>query len=123
MKHCSLILSSLFALTACQPTAKDKSMAIGKEIYIANCITCHQPDGNGITGVYPSLLKSNKISLFQTKRAIQLITYGSPFEAGMKPMHLSEKEIVDVINYIQNTWKNNAPLLTKSELKELKNSW
>ena len=120
MKPYLLTLSSLFALTACQHTPNEQSMANGKEIYIANCITCHQPDGNGIVGVYPSLLKSNKINVDQTKRAVQLVTYGSSFEGGMKPIDLSKEEIVDVINYIQNTWTNKASVLTTSELEKLK---
>lgn len=97
-------------------------MARGKEVYIANCITCHQPDGNGISGIYPSLVKSNKISTDQTKRAIQLITNGSPFEGGMRPIHLHKKEIVDVINYIQNAWENEAPMLTTSKLSTLEDN-
>ncbi|WP_422860709.1 c-type cytochrome [Flagellimonas sp. S174] len=122
MKHYSLVLSSLFALAACQPTMKEQSMARGKEIYIANCITCHQPDGNGITGIYPSLVRSNKISMDQTKRAVQLISHGSLFEGGMKPIHLSEKEIGDVINYIQNSWGNETPATSTTELRAIINN-
>ena len=122
MKNCSLIFLWILALTACEPNAKEQSITRGKEVYVANCITCHQPDGNGITGIYPSLIKSNKISIDQTKRAVQLISYGSPFEGGMKPIHLSEKEIVDVINYIQNAWENETPAISTTELRAIKNN-
>lgn len=30
----------------------------GERLYDGNCIACHQPDGHGIPGVYPSLVES-----------------------------------------------------------------
>lgn len=117
----SLITSLCFlALFSCQPKAEKESITNGKEVYIANCISCHQPDGKGITGTYPSLIKPEGITLNGTERAIRLIKYGSGFDAGMKPISLTEKEIVDVLNYIQNTWENEAPFLTKTQLKQFK---
>lgn len=32
--------------------------AIGARIYAGNCIACHQQDGRGLAGVYPSLVGS-----------------------------------------------------------------
>ena len=57
----------------------------------------------------------------QTLRAITLIKQGSAFEAGMKPVALTNKEIRDVVNYIQNTWENEADFLTKAELEQIQN--
>ncbi|PKV49087.1 nitrite reductase (NO-forming) [Aquimarina sp. MAR_2010_214] len=114
-----LITSFCFlAMFSCQPKAEKESIANGKEVYITNCISCHQPDGQGIEGIYPSLLKSDDITRSQTERTVTLIQFGSGFEGGMKPIMLTDKEITDVINYIQNTWQNKAPFLTKTELKQ-----
>lgn len=120
MKH-SLIASFCFlVMLSCQPKAEKESIANGKEVYITNCISCHQPDGKGIEGAYPSLVKSDYITTDQTQRALKLIKYGSGFDAGMKPISLTEKEIVDVLNYIQNTWENEGAFLTKTQLKQFK---
>lgn len=120
MKH-SLIASFCFlVMFSCQPKAEKESIANGKEVYITNCISCHQADGKGIEGIYPSLMKPNYITTDQTQRALKLIKYGSGFDTGMKPLTLTDKEMIDVVNYIQNTWENEAPFLTKTQLKQLK---
>lgn len=75
----------------------------------------------GIERTYPSLVKPDYITMDQTERAIKLIKYGSGFDAGMKPIALTDKEIIDVVNYIQNTWENEAPFLLETELKQFKN--
>lgn len=120
MKH-RLIYFLLFVfLVSCQSKEEKASLAKGKEVYIANCITCHQPDGMGVEAMYPSLVKPETIIWAQTERAINLIKNGSGFEAGMKPVALTDQEIMDVINFIQNSWGNEASFLTLSQIKEMK---
>ncbi|MEL7119159.1 MAG: cytochrome c [Bacteroidota bacterium] len=114
----TLVCFSL-VLCSCQKKSEEESFARGKEIYLANCISCHQSDGKGVKGVYPSLIKPDYIEENYSRRAIKLIRYGSGSNFGMKPIALSNEEITDVLNYIQNTWGNEASHLTKIDLTRL----
>lgn len=93
-----------------------QELANGKEVYITNCISCHGENGEGINGLYPSLIKPDGIIEAHTHRAARLIKYGSAFGQGMKPVSLSSKEIAEVINYIQNNWGNKAEPVSRSQV-------
>lgn len=121
MKNKLLIVSVILTMISCGSKSEKEIIAKGKEIYIANCISCHGMEGMGIKGIYPSLIKSENISAAQTERAVKLIKYGSGFDAGMKPLPFTDEEIMQVVNYIQNNWGNKAPFLTKDQVKTIKN--
>src|SRR5277367_2225093 len=53
-----LLAASLCSLGACAPTSPPPAEGSGARIYSGNCISCHQPDGRGVKGVYPSLAGS-----------------------------------------------------------------
>jgi nitrite reductase (NO-forming) len=46
------------------------SIARGKEIYTAQCITCHMEQGEGIESVYPPLAKSDYL-MADKRRSVQ----------------------------------------------------
>ena len=106
---------------SCKSNPDNIRMAQGKEVYIAHCVSCHQADGKGIPGVYPPLVKPDIIRESQTIRAIGLIKNGSGYSGGMNPLSLTTTEITDVLNYIQNSWGNMAPILLKSNVEAIKN--
>ena len=111
----------LTMIVSCQSKWEKRSLAHGEEVYIANCISCHLESGEGVPGVYPTLRKSGRIIEVQTDRAIRLIKYGSGFENGMMPVSLTNKEIAEVVNYIQNSWGNKASLVVQSQVEAIKN--
>lgn len=106
--------------SSCRPDQKKNAeLANGREIYIANCISCHQDNGNGLPGLYPTLLKPSGIVEAQTHRAVRLIKFGSGYENGMKPIPLTNAEIAEVVNYIQNSWGNESPLISVTQVESL----
>ena len=45
-----------------QGSAKQADMDKGRELYKQNCAACHQPEGQGLTGAFPPLAKSDFIA-------------------------------------------------------------
>ena len=94
------------------------SLDRGEELYISHCMSCHGPNGDGLQGAYPGLVKP-EINEYHNKRAVSLIKTGSSYESGMKPIALSDGEIADVVNYINNSWGNESRFLIKEEIQNL----
>lgn len=71
----------------------------GAEVYLKNCVACHQIDGNGISGWYPSLRGSAKV----TGNMDQLIGF---IQAGTSKMpafkKLPDNELAELITFIRN---------------------
>lgn len=110
----SLLILSCESLTPEQRASLDR----GKEIYISHCMSCHGTKGDGLQGAYPGLQKP-EINEYHNKRTVNLIKVGSSFESGMKPIALSDDEIADVVNYINNSWGNESEFLSKQEIQNL----
>jgi mono/diheme cytochrome c family protein len=101
------------------------SMARGKEIYTAQCITCHQEQGEGIADVFPPLAKSDYL-MTNKKRSIQQILHGvsgdikvngKTYNGEMTGFDLTDQEVSDVLNYIRNSWGNKGGAITPAEVK------
>jgi mono/diheme cytochrome c family protein len=50
-------MAAMFAITATTPWASVAS-ASGTELFVEHCAVCHQPEGQGIPGMYPPLADS-----------------------------------------------------------------
>ncbi len=120
MNYKPIVLLSL-AIISCQSKEEKESLARGREVYITHCISCHRDTGEGVSGTYPSLIKPDRIIIAQTQRAIGLIKDGSGFDNGMRPISINNKEIADVLNYVQNSWDNKADFILGSQIDSIKN--
>lgn len=100
------------------------SIARGKDVYIAQCLSCHQEQGEGIDGVYPPLAKSDylmadkKRSVVQTLKGIsgEIKVNGKIYTGDMPGFDLTDQEVSDVLNYIRNAWGNKGPAVTTEEV-------
>jgi len=118
---------SLFSFTLLQDDAMKQSIKRGESVYAINCANCHMADGTGIPSAIPPLAKSDYLMKDQ-RRAIRQIIYGAKGEMvvnGVKynnempaQNHLTDQEIADVLNYIQNSWGNKQPkMVTAAQVK------
>lgn len=99
----------------------------GNVVYTANCVTCHQGTGQGITGTFPPLAASKWV-LANPQIPAQIVLHGmqGPIEvagqtySGLMPSmaHLSDDELVAVLNYIRSDWGNSAPAVTTEWFSE-----
>lgn len=101
------------------------SIARGKQIYQAQCFTCHMEKGEGIEGVYPPLAKSDYL-MADKKRAIRQVLEGAngeitvngvTYNGFMTSFNMSDKEVSDVLNYIRNSWGNKGEAVRPEEVK------
>ena len=74
---CFLIVFSAF--NQIQKFDLKASIARGKDIYTAQCMSCHQEQGEGIEDIYPPLAKSDYL-MADKKRSIQQIIHGASGE-------------------------------------------
>ena len=88
--------------------SKAEMVAKGKEIYDANCMVCHQANGEGLGTTFPAL-KGSKIATGKGKIAehIGIILHG---KGNMPPFgsQLSDMDIAAVATYERNAWGNDT---------------
>lgn len=102
------------------------SIGRGKDIYTAQCITCHMEQGEGIENVYPPVAKSDYL-MTDKKRSIQQVLYGVTGEIKVKGVTydgvmtgfdmLTDQDVSDVLNYIRNSFGNKGAAVTPEEVK------
>jgi len=101
----------------------------GSELYLANCASCHQDDGNGIAGKYPSLIKSRWV-LGAPNRLVALtldgVSGGRPETqgsyGGVMPAYrtiLTPTLIARVLTHVRKSWGNNASSISTGYVEKL----
>lgn len=113
------------------PAAPEASMNLeaGKKVYDAKCMACHQANGEGLSGTFPPLAASDflledkaraiKTTINGNKEAITV--NGVEYPGGtMTVQELTDQEVVDVVNYILNSWGNNGGTVTLEDVKAAK---
>ncbi len=134
MYLCSMFLVSCGGGDSNKATTPD--LTAGKAIYEGkgNCHTCHKVDGTGIPGTFPPLAASDFIQTDKTKAISQTISGSQDkivvngkeypgklmYPTGKMTVELSDQEIVDVVNYILNSWGNSYGTVTLEEVQKLK---
>lgn len=91
-----------------------ESMERGSEIYADFCVTCHLPEGDGVTGTFPPLagadylMENREASIRGVKYGQQqeIVVNGVTYTTAMPNPGLEDEEIADVMNYILNSWGN-----------------
>ena len=82
-------------------------MAKGEEIYGISCAGCHQAQGEGIAGIFPSLVGSSIVTGPVEDHIGILINGVSGSAMQSFADQLSEVDIAAVIHYKRNSWGNN----------------
>lgn len=108
---------------------QSKSYERGKEVYNDFCVTCHLNNGKGIPGAFPPLDNADWLTEKRTE-SIHAVKYGlrGPIEVNgekynsvMVDLGLTNKEVADVMNYINNSWSNNIDkVVTEEEVAAVK---
>ena len=92
----------------------------------ATCVNCHQPEGQGVPGVFPPLAGNPRVQEGDGSYVAHTIIHGRSgeiavgdkvFNAIMPPIGtqqgLSDAEIAAVASYVRSAWGNQAPAVTE----------
>ena len=102
----------------------EEQIDAGKALFTGTCSTCHQPEGQGMEGVFPPLAKSDYIAA-DSKRVPAAILHGlvgpvtvngKDYNSNMPPMsQLTDDEVANISTYVLNSWGNPGGRVTKEE--------
>ena len=119
------------------PAAKDEAEEIGTaseggerrydgaNLYAASCAACHQQNGTGIQGAFPSLVGSSIVLDEDPQLMIEIILagYDARSEYGVMPPfsnQLSDEEIAAIATHERTSWGNDASPVTAEQVKEIR---
>ncbi len=105
----------------------------GRSLFTRNCSMCHQPEGQGLAGVFPPLANSdflNEMANHRRGEFVQFVLRGKTgkitvnsvdYNGVMTPVAgLDDAKLATVMTWVSNTWGNKAPPYTESEVKALR---
>ncbi|QDT91535.1 c-type cytochrome [Gimesia algae] len=105
-------------------------MLLGKRIY-NNCLSCHQANGEGLSGKYPPLNQSEWVASDDRILArILLSGLSGPVEVNGKRFNgqmpgwkqLSDRDIAAVLTYVRASWENRFPPVAEATISEVRSS-
>lgn len=117
------------------PVAPPDPMVVGKRLYTANCVACHQTTGAGVARQFPPLVGSEwvisagwhgdnhlvKILLHGLQGPIQVL--GENYNNAMPPWkQLKDDQIASILTYIRAEWGNQAPPITAEFVAQIRES-
>ena len=89
----------------------DELKTRGEQVYSANCVACHQANGQGVPGAFAPLAGS-EVVLGAKGHQVEVLLNGQDtpkYPAAMPAWkQLSDTEIAAVITYTRNAWSNKA---------------
>jgi mono/diheme cytochrome c family protein len=119
------------AATVSAAAAKNPASASdGAVVYLANCSSCHQTNGEGVPGAFPPLA-GNPIVTGNPAAVVAIVKDGldgrivvnGQAYSGIMPRWkglISDEQIAAVATYIRTSWRNHAPGVSVSDVQSVK---
>jgi mono/diheme cytochrome c family protein len=126
----SFALCFLAAAAVAAPDAD--SMKRGQAVYSRTCIACHQPTGMGLPPVFPPLAGSEWIAKSASIAVRNIVNgmmgpvtvKGVTYNSMMPPVAgLTDKDIADVVTYVNNSFGNTGATVTEAEVTVIKKKY
>ena len=108
-------------------------MVLGKRVFTANCVACHQATGLGVPNAFPPLVGSewvlrgdwhadnHLVSILLHGLQGQVQVKGATYNGAMPAWkQLKDEEIAAVLTYIRNEWGNSAPAITAEQVAKIR---
>jgi mono/diheme cytochrome c family protein len=100
----------------------------GKQVYLEQCLACHQVDAGGVSGMNPPLIKTKQV-LGDKTALIKIVLNGmqgvqiegEDYNGVMAPHpDLTDQQIADVLTYVRNSFGNKASAVTAAQVKTVR---
>ncbi len=108
------------------PAIPDDPVAVGRGVYMGNCVSCHLASGAGQPGLIPPLAGSEWVTGSEKRASMILLkglmgpvkVKGAAFNGVMPPWEggLNDKKIAAVLTYVRQEWGNKAPEITPAQI-------
>jgi cytochrome c oxidase subunit 2 len=89
----------------------DELKSKGEKVYAANCVACHQANGQGVPNAFATLVGSPVVLGPKGDQIAVLLKgkHSGKYPSAMPPWpQLSDSDIASVITYTRNNWTNKA---------------
>lgn len=103
---------------------------LGAQVYSTRCASCHQAEGEGVSGIFPSLRNDPVVLAEDPTRHIEIVLYGLEGQAiegetYLTPMpgwaaQLTDEEVAAVINHERVSWGHDAPTVTTEDVARVR---
>lgn len=103
-----------------------KPMLPGQLVYLQFCLACHMENGEGVPGLYPTLVQTEGV-LGDKNRLIGTVLHGMEGPIKVKGQdynnvmakldYLQDKDIAEVLTYIRTNFGNKATAILEIEVK------
>lgn len=110
------------------PEAENESaLSDGRALYQSTCAVCHQQNGEGLPGAFPSLKNSEIVLSQDPEILIRIILEGYDARAEFATMpafgdQLTDEQITAIINFERSHWGNNASPVDVETVKKIRSS-
>jgi len=108
-------------------------MVVGKRLFTANCVACHQATGQGVAGQFPTLVGSEWVlteGWHGDNHLVQILLHGlqgpiqvkgDTYNGAMPPWkQLKDDQIASILTYIRNEWGNSASPITAEQVAKIR---
>lgn len=130
-----LTLISALTLLSCSGNSNNKSTtestttnnnSAGEQLYMKNCVVCHQMGGTGIPNAFPPLSnnttvmggKTELIKVMLQGKAGEIVVNNMKFNGVMTSFtNLSDNETAQLLTYIRSSFGNKGTAITEEEVK------
>lgn len=101
-------------------------MERGRRVFSMACFACHQPNGQGLPGIFPPLAGSDFLQA-DKERAIhiplrglsgRIVVNGKTFNSIMPPQPFSDRQLADALTYVMNSWGNHFGRVSTEEVAQ-----
>lgn len=114
-------------------TAAAPAAMTGEQLYQQRCVTCHQPNGQGVPNTYPPLAGSEYATAANVAVPIRVLMHGMQgpvtvkgqrFESVMPAyglgIEMSDDEVAAVLTYVRSAWGNTASAVTPQDVARVR---
>ncbi len=105
-------------LTATEQALFDK----GQQQFLAACAACHQPTGQGLAGLAPSLVYSKWV-LGDARLMARIVLNGKTTENLVMPpwkAALNDETVAALLTFIRRSWENDASAVTPQQVADVR---